>query len=220
MSKQLIALFLFAVTLVGTGCNNTPLTMNQMADEATKELGVVVFVWSTTDDVCVMRQIKELYEEYVKTPPAQQETLREALQKYDALILHASDDAGTIQHTTYRLQLEAQICHAYGECDNKVVATRTITDAGDALAEPSSIARLPGTLLQKGAQLVLTPASARDLSLTKTFRTDNAGVYNDAGNPGSADLDTLINMRTIFPISTQKPDPINCGRLVRLKDLL
>jgi hypothetical protein len=220
MKMRLIAVL--ALSALGAGCGIERMTPNQMADYATRELGVPVFLWGRAGDVCLTRQIKSFYDEYAKADAKGKKAMGDKLARsYGALIINASENAGTIQKITYELQLHGSSCGGLSEsqCNSEQVAHRLVRDWKQSSDWHTFSGKYPGTRIEKGEELTLTPVSSYDISKKRTFATWDADLYRNMGSDSYVDIESSYNFGTISLVSEVKADPVNCGKLAGFKDL-
>lgn len=213
------------LSLFSMGCDDE-LTPHDMANHATQQLGVPVFLWGKSDDVCLVRQLKALFDEYQTATPQQREAIGQKLRdQYDAIMIYGSQDVGTVEKISYELHLFRSTCASDGmgggnQCETRRVAQRGVRDWKQDSDWHSSSGTFPGTRAEKGDELHLKPHKAADRSVHKTYSTFDADLYRNMGSRSYVDIESAHGYGTIRLLSVQKPDPVNCGKLLRFADLM
>jgi hypothetical protein len=191
---------LLMVATAFSGCENR--TPEDLSDQATKQLGVPVFVWIYPDDECAKRQLRAVWEEYKDLSGSAQRAFRERLKRYDAIILNASEQGGRVTGAVVRVDYEGS-----GPDGSKTINELRVDSS-----------RRPGTRIVKGRELEMTTVASEDRSVFLRYETEDRGLYDSLSTDAAARMEAATRAGKA-ELKERKPYPaLNCGRLARLAD--
>lgn len=198
---QLLAV---AATIALSACDATQTDLND-AQKLTDTLGVPVFLWASQEDVCAQKQFHRFLDQFNSASEAERSIFLGDVKKYDAVIFIASQVVAPITGRYTKLELV--------DSNGAVTASHDFVDT-------RVFSELRGTSVHKTNHLVVSPQSAPDHSDTKIYATSNGDLYALIISGGQNYLDDAVAAAKLQDVTALGPNPVNCGRLVDLKDLL
>jgi hypothetical protein len=210
MKKSAATVAMIALSAMAYGCKQP--APQVIADQATKQLGIPVFLWAFDNDVCANRQLSKLVSE-VAGSGDKASVIARLNGTYKAIVLLESQKLGDVTGTYKLLQL---VSH------RRVVETKTLADTR---ANASGVA--PGTRIDKGNAsdvegkvLTLQPTTSDDRSERTVYYTYDQPTFSKLG-PDSDEFafEDAIDQHKVM-VNTSMPvenDP--CGKLASLSDL-
>jgi hypothetical protein len=207
----LIAFAVMVLLGAGTGCRDV--TSQTVADAATQELGLPVFLWAFNEDECAFRQLTSLYNEYKSWNRAGENSLAERFRStYSAVVFLKTRELGEITGELKTFQLWNDRRYVINE--RRILDTRR-TASG----------QRPGTIVHKGNPdalegrvLTVEPVMAVDHSEKTIYYTYNQYVFRDMLRADHY-FDWAIDTGVARESGTRYSDADPCGRLVTLSDL-
>lgn len=220
--KQVLAVLASAAMVVGmtgVGCDK-PLGAGGMADAATKDLGVPVFLWALDGDVCASRQLKVLFDDYGRRNGSGRAALSNQFKtNYKAIVVLATKDQGD---TTGVLKVVHLVDGHQHQLDSKIVVDTRANEGHKA----------PGTEIDKGDAanvegkvLSLRPNSSTDKSVKSLYTTSNTEVFGLLGAtptedaPNVMSIEDAISGGSISLVPQGFSDADLCGKLATVSDL-
>ena len=212
--KKSVATLLSAMTalsVLATGCHT--MTSQQIADTATQQLGLPVFLWAFGNDQCSSRQLSLLFNEYNSYNSGRRAAIAKRLNTtYTALIVMETQNYGEINGSLKTLQL--------WNSGRYVIASKTLLDTRTNITH-----MMAGTRVDKGNAsdiegkvLTVQPTYAEDHALKPVYYTYDRATF-DALRADNWELDTVVNIGKVHLNSQGHPSDDVCGQLVHISDL-
>jgi hypothetical protein len=204
-----MALILVAVSGFTSACHKAD--PQQLADMATQELGLPVFLWAFSNDECASRQLQTVFNEYDSWNSAGKSALAKRFNTtYKAIIVLESRDLGETQGELKEVQLWNN--HRY------VIESRTISDT-----RMNASGFKPGVEVDKGNEgdvegrvLTIQATYSADKSVRKTYFTYDPKLF--ASLSSEAALEEAVRDGNVELNGTAVAAPDNCGALARIEN--
>lgn len=203
-SRVTLLMVLFGTLAMG-GCRTLPL---DLADRATSELKIPVFLWAYNDDECAIRNLTTLYDEYNDLSARAERRIEDKLSEaYSAIIINATEPSGTVTGVIRRIQLR--------DASNRrrVLESRQFADL-----RRTDSSHFPGVEVTKGHELTIQSYQGEDESETETYTTTDRAVYNVLNR--DTNLSAALDAGRIVKVSSvRNRSESTCGSTLRLSDL-
>lgn len=175
------------------------------AQKLSDVLGVPVFLWAGKEDVCAQKQFHVFLDQFNAASESERTIFLGDVKKYDAIIFNASQVVAPVTGKYRTLQL--------ADTNGALLKSHDFVDT-------RLFSELHGTSVHKTNHLVVSPQSAPDRSDTKIYSTGNSELYALIISGGDNYLEDAVAAGKLQDLTDFGTNPVNCGNLVGLKDLL
>ena len=151
-------LFVGMAAISFSGCDSSRSDLND-AQKLSDTLGVPVFLWASTEDVCAQKQFHRFLDQFSSASETERSIFLGDVKKYDAVIFNGSQIVAPVTGSYTQLEL--------------VDANEAVSQSHD-FVDTRVFSELRGTSVHKTNHLVVSPQSAPDHSDTKIYSTTNS----------------------------------------------